>query len=126
MENLIVVSKLKKHMKEQQGLSTSSNFTEPLNKNILEAIDHAANKAKSQGRKTIMGRDFSLYIDSPKIDSVLVVASKIKNHIKDVHGLSTSKQVMEQLTVQVQEICTKAAVSAKEAKRKTVMDRDIH
>lgn len=57
---------------------------------------------------------------------ILVVASKIKKHIKDKHGMSTSASVMEKLSRIVAEECDKAVENAKKQKRKTVMDRDFH
>ncbi len=125
METLVVVSKLKKYIKETSGFSTSAGFVEALSKDIDTAINDAIDTAKNANRKTVMGRDFSIYIDEPKIDEVLVVASKVKNVIKAKADLSTSKQVMDQLTVRVHKVCSQAIEEAKKAKRKTVMDRDL-
>ncbi len=125
MESIIVVSKVKKFIKEKYGFNTSSNFFDPINKDLYEALDKASEHTKSTDRKTVMGRDFNFYIDKPEVDVVLVVASKIKSYVKETHGLSTSKQVMEQLTVRIQKMIEMAAQKATEAKRKTIMDRDI-
>lgn len=125
MENLIVVSKVKKYIKEKYGFNTSASFFEPLNKDIHKAISDAIEHTKSTDRKTVMGRDFNLYIDNPSISEILVVASKVKNHIKSTSELSTSKQVMEQLTVRIQKTIEVASEKANEAKRKTIMDRDL-
>jgi histone H3/H4 len=125
MESIIVVSKVKKYVKEKYGFNTSSNFFDPINKDLYQAIDKACEHTKSTDRKTVMGRDFNFYIDKPEIDAILVVASKIKSYVKETHGLSTSKQVMEQLTVRIQKIIENASTKASEAKRKTIMDRDI-
>jgi histone H3/H4 len=125
MEQLIVISKVKKFIKDQAGMNTSANFFEPLNADIVQSLHQAiAHVAKSQ-RKTVMGKDFNLYIDSPKINEILVVASKIKKFVKDNGGYSTSSQCMEQLTVRVENICKKAIENAQKDKRKTVMDRDF-
>ena len=81
-----------------------SVFFEPLNADIHKAISGAVEHTKSTDRKTVMGRDFNFYIDKPEINEILVVASKVKAHVKSTSGLSTSKQVMEQLTVRIQKI----------------------
>ena len=125
METLVVVSKLKKHIKNISGFSVSSSFIEAITKDIDASIDEAISQTKSAGRKTVMGRDFSVYVDEPKIEEVLVVASKVKKVISEKSELSTSKQVMDQLTVRVQKVCELSIEKAKEAKRKTVMDRDL-
>lgn len=125
METLVVVTKVKKYVKSKFGMNTSSSFIEELSKHIHQDIAAAARTAQDAKRKTVMGRDFSFYVDSPNVEDNLVVVSKIKKAIKDSSGLSTSSQVPEQLTVHVEKICKKAAEVAEAAKRKTVMDRDI-
>ena len=125
MENLIVASKLKKLNKEKFEVSTSATFFEPLNQDILESVDAAIEHAKKVGRKTVMGKDFDFYKEDPQIENVLIVASKLKNHIKEKSGLSTSSQCATQLTVRVEKICALSSEKAKADKRKTVMDRDL-
>ena len=56
---------------------------------------------------------------------VLVVASKVKKHIKDKAGMNVSASVMEALTEIVERECAKAVENAKSDRRKTVMDRDF-
>ena len=41
MENLIVLSKVKKYIKENTGLNTSASFFEPLNDDIRKALQDA-------------------------------------------------------------------------------------
>jgi histone H3/H4 len=125
MENLIVISKVKKFIKEKAEMNTSSGFFEPLNSDIVQSCKDAINHAQKLGRKTVMGKDFNLYIETPPTDEALVVASKIKKLIKEEAKLSTSAQAIEQLTYRVQTICLKAIENAKSDKRKTVMDRDF-
>lgn len=125
MEMLIVQSKLKKYIKDKTGFSTSAGFVEALNQDIHKAVSDAVEHAKNANRKTVMGRDFNLYVDQPNIDEALVVASKVKKVIKEVSGLSTSSQVVEQLTVRVQQVCLQSAEKTTADKRKTVMDRDL-
>jgi histone H3/H4 len=126
MESLIVLSKVKKYIKEKAGFSTSASFFDPLNKDIQSALINAIDHTKKAERKTVMGRDFNFYVDKPEINEVLVVASKIKNYVKEESELSTSKQCMEQLTVRVQMICDSAIENATSSKRKTVMDKDYN
>ena len=125
MESLIVISKVKKFIKEKGDFNTSSGFFEPLNQDIVKACRDAISHTQKLGRKTVMGKDFILYIENPNIDEALVVASKVKKMIKDESGLSTSAQAIEQLTIRIQTICLKAIENAKADKRKTVMDRDF-
>jgi len=56
---------------------------------------------------------------------VLVVASKLKNYIRDQSGMNTSGSVMSALSERVRQMCDKAIETAKENGRKTVMDRDF-
>lgn len=56
---------------------------------------------------------------------VLVVASKLKNYIRNKSGMNTSAAVMEALTKRVRELCDQAIENAKRDGRKTVMDRDF-
>lgn len=125
MEMLLVISKVKKYVKETAGMSTSANFFAPLNDDIYKSLDQAIVHTEKSSRKTVMGKDFNFYVDSPELKDILVVASKVKKHVKEKQGYSTSGQCMEQLTVRVQKICNKAIENAQAAKRKTVMDKDF-
>jgi histone H3/H4 len=125
MENLVVISKIKKFIKDQGDFNTSANFFEPLSTDIAKACREAMHHAQKVGRKTVMGKDFNLYVDKPQLEESLVVTSKVKKLIKDESGLSTSQSAIEQLTVRVRTICLKAIENAKTDKRKTVMDRDF-
>ena len=55
----------------------------------------------------------------------LVVASKVKNYIKNVGGLNCSAKVIDVLSDKVREVCDAAIESAKSSKRKTVLEKDI-
>jgi histone H3/H4 len=125
MESLIVISKVKKFIKETADMNTSAGFFEPLNEDIVKACRDAMAHAQKLGRKTVMGKDFNLYVENSGIEEALVVASKVKKLIKDEATLSTSSQAIDQLTVRVQAACNKAVENAKSDKRKTVMDRDF-
>lgn len=125
MDSLIVISKVKKYIKEKADMNTSAGFFEPLNADVAHACKEAMSHAQKLGRKTVMGKDFNLYVENSNIEEVLVVASKVKKFIKDEAGLSTSAQAIDQLTVRVQAACDKAIEKAQSEKRKTVMDRDF-
>lgn len=125
MESLVVISKVKKFIKDQADFNTSANFFEPLNEDIIKACREAATHAQKIGRKTVMGKDFNLYVETANIEESLVVTSKVKKLIKDEFNLSTSSAAIDQLTNRVQTICRKAIENAQKDKRKTVMDRDF-
>ena len=59
-------------------------------------------------------------------NDILVVASKLKKHIKESSGgMSTSANVMPVLSEKVRSLCAQAVENAKNDGRKTVMDRDF-
>ena len=51
-------SKFKDYVREVHGLNTSANVMERLSDLVRELADEAAQKAKMEGRKTLMDRDF--------------------------------------------------------------------
>ena len=53
------------------------------------------------------------------------MASKLKNYIKTTSDLSTSAQVMEVLSDIVRSHCDRAIIKARNAGRKTLLDRDF-
>lgn len=55
---LIVASKLKQYIKSKHDLSTSAGVFDRLSELVRRLADEAAQKAKSEGRKTLMDRDF--------------------------------------------------------------------
>jgi histone H3/H4 len=57
-EVLVVVSKLKKYIRDRSGMNTSSNVAEVLSDRIRTLCDQAVENAKNDGRKTVMDRDF--------------------------------------------------------------------
>lgn len=56
---------------------------------------------------------------------VLVVASKLKNYIREKAGMNTSAAVMEALSDRIRTLCDQAIERARSEGRKTVMDRDF-
>jgi histone H3/H4 len=57
-EVLVVVSKLKKYIKEEAEMNTSNNVPEVLSQRVKQMCRQAIDNAKADGRKTIMDRDF--------------------------------------------------------------------
>ncbi|MFQ5511113.1 MAG: hypothetical protein ACE5EO_04625 [Candidatus Krumholzibacteriia bacterium] len=57
-EVLVVVSKLKNYIKSSAGMNTAGNVAPALSNIIRRLCDGAVEKARSEGRKTVMDRDF--------------------------------------------------------------------
>jgi histone H3/H4 len=57
-ETLVVISKMKKYIKEVAGMNTSASASAALSEMIRKACDKAIESAKSDKRKTVMDRDF--------------------------------------------------------------------
>lgn len=55
---LIVASKLKDYIKNKADMNTSANVMERLSDIVRKHCDNAINKARQDGRKTVMDRDF--------------------------------------------------------------------
>ena len=55
---LVVASKLKNYIKARHGLNTSADVIERISDIIRSRCDEAAVWARSDGRKTLMDRDF--------------------------------------------------------------------
>lgn len=58
-EVLVVVSKLKTYIKNSAEMNTSGNVAQALSDIIRGLCDQAIESAKSDGRKTVMDRDFN-------------------------------------------------------------------
>ena len=58
-EVLVIVSKLKKYIRSASGMNTASNVAAALSDTIRDLCDQAISKAKADGRKTVMDRDFT-------------------------------------------------------------------
>jgi histone H3/H4 len=58
-------------------------------------------------------------------NEVLVVASKVKNYIKDSGDMKTSAGVLQVLSDRLRAMCDQAVESARSDGRKTVLDRDF-
>lgn len=57
-EVLVVQSKIKKYIKEKSGMNTAGNVAPALSDKIRAMCDQAIAAAQSDGRKTVMDRDF--------------------------------------------------------------------
>lgn len=57
---LVVVSKLKNYIKETAQMNTAGNVAPALSEIIRTLCDDAINSAKTDGRKTVMDRDFKI------------------------------------------------------------------
>lgn len=62
---------------------------------------------------------------SPMESEVLIVASKLKQYVKDKYDLNTSANVMDALSKEVRRLTDKAVQKAQAEGRKTLMDRDF-
>lgn len=58
-ETLVVTSKLKKHIRDVSGMNTAGTVPQVLSDKIREWCNAAIEHAKSEGRKTVMDRDFT-------------------------------------------------------------------
>ena len=58
-EILVVVSKLKSYIRSVSGMNTAGGVAPALSDMIRHLCDQAIEKAKSDGRKTVMDRDFT-------------------------------------------------------------------
>jgi histone H3/H4 len=56
-EVLVVVSKVKTYIRAKSGMNTSDAVTEALSELVRSTCDQAVERAKSEGRKTVMARD---------------------------------------------------------------------
>ena len=57
-EVLVVVSKLKNYIRSAAGMNTAGNVAPHLSDKVRRMCDKAIENAKSEGRKTVMDRDF--------------------------------------------------------------------
>ncbi len=57
-ETLVVISKLKKYIRSVSGMNTAGGVAPALSDIIRQMCNEAIEKAKADGRKTVMDRDF--------------------------------------------------------------------
>ncbi len=126
---LIVASKLKAYIKSRAAMNTSDACFEPLSDELrrlsLRAIEHA----RTQGRKTVLERDFDAPpppISDPTLPrDVLVVVSKLKAYIRAQSEMSTADDAKDTLSDYLRARCESAIRKARQAERKTVLERDF-
>jgi len=58
-EVLVVASKVKGYIKEQADMKTSASVLSALSDKLRSMCDQAIESARSDGRKTVLDRDFS-------------------------------------------------------------------
>lgn len=58
-EVLVVISKVKNYIRAQSSMNTSSSVAPVLSDLIRRVCDQAIERARRDGRKTVMDRDFS-------------------------------------------------------------------
>lgn len=58
-EVLVVISKVKAYIRAKSSMNTSDAVTEALSDSVRTTCDQAIEKAKGEGRKTVMARDIS-------------------------------------------------------------------
>jgi histone H3/H4 len=57
-EVLVVASKVKSYIKEKSEMNTSAAVMQALSDRIRQLVDQAIERARQDGRKTVMDRDF--------------------------------------------------------------------
>ncbi|MBD3237597.1 MAG: hypothetical protein GF330_12905 [Candidatus Eisenbacteria bacterium] len=57
-EVLVVISKLKAYVRNASGMNTAGNVAPALSDIIRQHCDRAIERARADGRKTVMDRDF--------------------------------------------------------------------
>ncbi|MGC4067775.1 MAG: hypothetical protein QM784_24615 [Polyangiaceae bacterium] len=65
-EILVVVSKLKKYVRDQSGMNTSDGAMTVLSNHLRALARQAIRHAAEDGRKTVMDRDFLPFVDVKK------------------------------------------------------------
>jgi histone H3/H4 len=65
-EVLVVVSKLKKYIRDQSGMSTSDGSMPVLSNHLRALARQAIRHATEEGRKTVMDRDFLPFLNERK------------------------------------------------------------
>lgn len=55
---LVVASKIRNYIKSSSGMNTSAAVLDILSERVRQLCEQAIERAKSEGRKTVMDRDF--------------------------------------------------------------------
>jgi histone H3/H4 len=124
-ETLIVVSRVKDHIKQSSGgMNTSEQIVSVLTDNVRKLADEGIENAKKANRKTVMGRDIPRPAASGDGDT-LVVVSRLKSYISTKGDMRTSDEVLPVISDEIRRLCAAAVEAAKKDGRKTVMGRDF-
>ena len=59
-EVIVVASKIKNYIRSKSGMNTSGAVMDVLSTRVRQLCDQAVENAKSDGRKTVMDRDFGV------------------------------------------------------------------
>jgi hypothetical protein len=81
------------------------------------------NESDRPRRRIVAGSSGGKPVNYPM--DILIVASKLKDYVKQKHGMNTSANVMEQLSHIVRYAVDGAVDNARAEGRKTLMDRDF-
>ena len=65
-EVLVVISKVKAYIRAQSSMNTSDAVTEALSDLVRATCDQAIERAKAEGRKTVMARDIGNSAGTPE------------------------------------------------------------
>ena len=65
-EVLVVISKVKAYIRAKSSMNTSDAVTEALSDLVRTTCDQAIEKAKAEGRKTVMARDIAGHPGTPE------------------------------------------------------------
>jgi hypothetical protein len=88
------------------------------------ATHPADSKEPKAGRRKLI-RSSSTQSAPAEPKEVLIVASRLKDFIRDRSGFNTSDRVLEPLSEIVRRVCLEAIETAARDGRRTVLDRDI-
>ena len=103
-----------------ENCNVSGDFTEKLNQIAIEEIKKAAQRTQDNSRKTVQGRD--VYSGEKKSDVMIVIKSKVKEHVGDLNVSSDFSEGLNQLLVRhINDACMRAEANG----RKTVQARDL-
>jgi histone H3/H4 len=75
-EVLVVVSKLKNYIRDASGMNTSGAVAEVLSDIVRKLCDEAIERAKNDGRKTVMDRDFGFTTSTTTTTHTQVAAAQ--------------------------------------------------
>lgn len=105
-------------------MNHKSSWAEEMRSPKKEALTVSEETNNAPRRIIIQSKTSSSSTNNENSDEILIVASKLKQYIKDKYDMNTSAGVMEALSRDVRRLTSKACEKARSEGRKTVMDRD--